>query len=55
MFQVKEESKEEEGVRAIYAVDPSLFRVINDLVKGEKQLFKDVIVEIHDVKVDETA
>ena len=52
---MKEESKEEEGVRVIYAVDPSLFRVINDLVKADKSLYKDVIVEIHDVKVDETA
>ena len=52
MFSIKEEAKEEEGVRVIYAVDPSLFRVINDLIKAEKTLYKDVIVEIHDVKVD---
>ena len=54
MFQIKEEAKEEEGIRVIYAVDPSLLRVINDLVKADKQLYKDVIVEQYHVKVEET-
>ena len=40
-----EEAKEEEGIRVIYAVDPSLIRVINELVKADKKLYKDVIVE----------
>ena len=45
MFQIKEEVKEEEGIRVIYVVDPSLLRVINDLMKADKSLYKDVIVE----------
>ena len=47
-----EEKKDEEseGMQLTLAIDPSLFKVINDTTKADQTFYKDVIIEIQDAK-----
>ena len=52
MFTVLEEKKDEESesLQLVLAIDPSLYKVLNDITKADQTLYKDVIIEMQDAK-----
>ena len=49
-FAIVEEKQDEEsgGIQMIFAIDPSLFKVMRDITEADKEFYQGVIIEIQD-------